>query len=166
MLALKWLSICLTLSCPYTASDPCRWTQFNQHSRFVIDMTLFQGGQFPVVCLKEKSNTLMPKTLFSFIQGEDVAVVALEALEYMAQLFNSLTPVTWNKETLNISYGINSLTTILYCLQVGCGVGASSGDGGSVTSGNAFLKTHFNKLNTILKQKVDPISKALENRLN
>uniref|UniRef100_A0A4W5K035 Uncharacterized protein n=1 Tax=Hucho hucho TaxID=62062 RepID=A0A4W5K035_9TELE len=93
----------------------------------------------------------MPKTLFSFIQGEDVTVVALEALEYMAQLFNN---------------GINSLTTILYCLQVGCGVGASSGDGGSVTSGNAFLKTHFNKLNTILKQKVDPISKALENRLN
>ena len=44
----------------------------------------------------------MLKTLFSIVQGEDVSVVALEALEYMAQLFNSLTLVTWNKETLNL----------------------------------------------------------------
>uniref|UniRef100_A0A8C7DK77 Uncharacterized protein n=1 Tax=Oncorhynchus kisutch TaxID=8019 RepID=A0A8C7DK77_ONCKI len=62
---------------------------------------------------------------------EDVSVVALESLEYMAQLFN--------------------IKKLEGC--VGCGVGASSGDGGSVTSGKGSLKTYFNKLNTILKQK-------------
>jgi hypothetical protein len=40
--------------------------------------------------------------MFSIIQSEDVSVVALESLEYMTQLFNSLTPFTWNKETLNL----------------------------------------------------------------
>uniref|UniRef100_A0A8C7D2B0 Uncharacterized protein n=1 Tax=Oncorhynchus kisutch TaxID=8019 RepID=A0A8C7D2B0_ONCKI len=94
------------LFCLYTAaSELCMWTQF--------------------------MHILMPKTVFSIIQSEDVSVVALESLEYMAQLFN--------------------IKKLEGC--VGCGVGASSGDGGSVTSGKGSLKTYFNKLNTILKQK-------------
>lgn len=45
----------------------------------------------------------MPKTLFYFIQGEDVYVVALEAMRYVEQLYNnSLTSATWNKTELNM----------------------------------------------------------------
>uniref|UniRef100_A0AAZ3P5T8 Uncharacterized protein n=1 Tax=Oncorhynchus tshawytscha TaxID=74940 RepID=A0AAZ3P5T8_ONCTS len=110
MLAFKWLSIYLTLFCSaYT------------RSLFDIGMTLFQVER------------MFPEHVFKNTQGEDVSVVALESLEYMAQLFNSLTP------------------KLEGC--VGCGVGASSGDGGSVTSGKGSLKTYFNKLNTILIQK-------------
>uniref|UniRef100_A0A8C7D3F4 Uncharacterized protein n=1 Tax=Oncorhynchus kisutch TaxID=8019 RepID=A0A8C7D3F4_ONCKI len=108
------------LFCLYTAaSELCMWTQFMRYSLFDIDMTLFQVER------------MFPEHVYKNTQSEDVSVVALESLEYMAQLFN--------------------IKKLEGC--VGCGVGASSGDGGSVTSGKGSLKTYFNKLNTILKQK-------------
>ncbi|CAB1341539.1 unnamed protein product [Coregonus sp. 'balchen'] len=93
--------------------------------------------------LKHNSDSLLHSSIRS-VQGEDVSVVALEALGYMDQLFNSLTSVTWNKETLSLFKNR---------LPVRCGVGASFGDGELVTSGNASMKTYFNKLNTVLKHK-------------
>ncbi|XP_055799465.1 interferon a3-like [Salvelinus fontinalis] len=151
MAVLKWLSICLTLFCQGTAaSTPCNWTQFRlgKLNDLSIDLLSDMGGLFPLKCVEENVE-LFPEDVYKNTEGEDVSVVALEAMRYVDQLYNnSLTPVTWNKTELNRFQ--NVIYRQVHNLEL-CVVGGgwkSSGDGGSVT-----LKTYFNKLNTVLKDK-------------
>nr|CCV17400.1 type I interferon b4 [Oncorhynchus mykiss] len=152
MAVLKWLSICLTLFCQGTAvSKPCRWTQFRlgKLNDVSIDLLSDMGGIFPLMCAEENVEQMFPEDLYKNTEGEDVSVVALEAMRYVDQLYNnSLTSVTWNKIKLNMFQNViyRQVQNLELCV-VG-GVWESSGDGGSVT-----LKTYFNKLNTVLKEK-------------
>ncbi|XP_029582763.1 interferon a3-like [Salmo trutta] len=64
---------------------------------------LFQGGLFPLMCAEENVEQTFPEDLYKNTEGEDVYVVALEAMRYVEQLYNnSLTSVTWNKTKLNM----------------------------------------------------------------
>uniref|UniRef100_A0A4W5N9G8 Uncharacterized protein n=1 Tax=Hucho hucho TaxID=62062 RepID=A0A4W5N9G8_9TELE len=152
MAVLKWLSICLTLFCQGTAaSTPCRWTQFrlgelNDRS---INLLSDMGGLFPLMCVEENVEQMFPEDLYKNTKGEDVSVVALETMRYVEQLYNnSLMSVTWNKAKLNLFQNViyRQVQNLELCV-VG-GVWESSGDGGSVA-----LKTYFNKLNAVLKEK-------------
>nr|ACE75691.1 IFNb1 [Salmo salar] len=152
MAVLKWLSICLTLFCQGTvASKPCRWTQFRLGKLNDVSIGLLSdmGGLFPLMCAEENVEQMFPEDLYKNTEGEDVSVVALEAMRYVEQLYNnSLTSATWSKTKLNMFQNViyRQVQNLELCV-VG-GVWESSGDGWSVT-----LKTYFNKLNTVLKEK-------------
>ncbi|CAB1346468.1 unnamed protein product, partial [Coregonus sp. 'balchen'] len=91
MTVLKWLSICLTMFCQGTAaSKPCRWTQSRLRSMNDNSIVLLSemGGYFPRMCAEEKDKQMFPEDVYMNTQVEDVSVVALEAMGYVAQLFN------------------------------------------------------------------------------
>uniref|UniRef100_A0A4W5LLL0 Uncharacterized protein n=1 Tax=Hucho hucho TaxID=62062 RepID=A0A4W5LLL0_9TELE len=128
MAVLKWCSIFLTLFCQGTAaSKPCRWTQSKLRS--VKDKTI-------VLLSKMVSNLNSTSLLFGV---HNLIAVFTKCL---LNIF-----ITFHKTELMHSAQFYIVS------KVAGGVGASSGDGGSVTAGNASLKTYFDKLNTILKQK-------------
>uniref|UniRef100_A0A674DBB8 Uncharacterized protein n=1 Tax=Salmo trutta TaxID=8032 RepID=A0A674DBB8_SALTR len=139
MAVLKWLSICLTL-----------WTQFRLGRLNDVSIALLSDMVRNLNCTSpENVEQTFPEDLYKNTEGEDVYVVALEAMRYVEQLYNnSLTSVTWNKTKLNMFQNViyRQVQNLELCV-VG-GVWESSGDGWSVT-----LKTYFNKLNTVLKEK-------------
>nr|CCV17401.1 type I interferon b5 [Oncorhynchus mykiss] len=152
MAVLKWLSICLTLFCQGTAaSKPCRWTQFRlgKLNDVSIDLLSDMGGLFPLMCAEENVEQMFPEDLYKNTEGEDVSVVALEAMRYVDQLYNnSLTPVTWNRTKLNMFQNViyRQVQNLELCMM-------GSVDTSDYLIRTEGLKTYFGNIAAVLKEK-------------
>ncbi|XP_034762636.2 interferon alpha-1-like [Acipenser ruthenus] len=151
-------TFCLVLTfVPQVLSLECKWMDFHfRHKNelstgFLKDM----GGKLPLKCLTEQINLQFPQNAYNSEDSstETTVLIAYNVLNHVFNLFDeTLTPVSWDLSKLHYFKNILFRQTgkLEECME---GQTAFAGDLHSFADRSELLKTYFEKMENVLKDK-------------
>uniref|UniRef100_A0AAU7YBR2 IFNb1-2 n=1 Tax=Acipenser ruthenus TaxID=7906 RepID=A0AAU7YBR2_ACIRT len=151
-------TFCLILTfVPQILSLECKWMDFQLRHKNEISMGFLKnmGGRLPLECLTEQISLPFPQDAYNAedSSSETTALIAYKVLNHVINLFKETpTPVAWDLSKLHNFRNILFRQTekLDECMV---GQTAFAGDLHSFADRSELLKTYFDKMENVLKDK-------------